>query len=256
MLVKSTCKRSRGVVAMIGCRGALDKPPSCCKLCMQVLMDCHIWLVIPSHQKHSCNRDRVQLQPWCPASLWHLFRVATQCAFGTTKSSRSSFLPLGIECTGIGLSDELWSSVDSTRSVGPPHWRHALLKVSSDQSSFGLPASLRLCSALDLLSGLLSNQSHAFGLICPVATQTSCSKSWSPSAMVGSWTSTQCAAPRVIPLRMDLIHVWVKVGSNPAQHICYGVICVLFGTLTGSWTLQGLQPIGDQWHWRLGVIMI
>ena len=42
MLVKSTCKRSRGVVAMIGCRGALDKLPSCCKQCMQVLMDCCI----------------------------------------------------------------------------------------------------------------------------------------------------------------------------------------------------------------------
>ena len=25
MLVKSTCKRSRGVVATIGCKGALDK---------------------------------------------------------------------------------------------------------------------------------------------------------------------------------------------------------------------------------------
>ena len=31
MLVKSTCMRSSRVVAMIGCRGALDKLPSCCK---------------------------------------------------------------------------------------------------------------------------------------------------------------------------------------------------------------------------------
>ena len=42
MLVKSTCKKSRGVVAMIGFKGALDKLPSCCKQCAQVLMDCHI----------------------------------------------------------------------------------------------------------------------------------------------------------------------------------------------------------------------
>ena len=50
MLVKSTCKRSRGAVATIGYEGALDKPPPCCKQCAQVLMDCHIWLVIPGHQ--------------------------------------------------------------------------------------------------------------------------------------------------------------------------------------------------------------
>ena len=97
MLVKSTCKRSRGAVAMIGCRGALDKAPSCCKQCVQVLMDCHTWLVIPGYQKCSYNRDRVQSWPWCPVSLWHLFRVVTQCAFGTMKSSRSSFSPLGVE---------------------------------------------------------------------------------------------------------------------------------------------------------------
>ena len=61
-------------------------------------MDCHIWLVSPSHQKCSYNRDRVWSRPWCPASLCHPFRVATWCTFGTTKSRRSSFLPLGIEC--------------------------------------------------------------------------------------------------------------------------------------------------------------
>ena len=33
MLVKSTCKRSREAVATIGCTGALDKLPSCCKQC-------------------------------------------------------------------------------------------------------------------------------------------------------------------------------------------------------------------------------
>ena len=38
MLVKSTCKRFRGAVATIGCKGALDKSPQCCKQCAQVLM--------------------------------------------------------------------------------------------------------------------------------------------------------------------------------------------------------------------------
>ena len=61
-------------------------------------MDCCIWVVIPGHQKCSCNKDKVWSQPWCPASWWHPFRVAIQCTFGTTKSSKSSFLPLGIEC--------------------------------------------------------------------------------------------------------------------------------------------------------------
>ena len=97
MLVKSTCKRSSRAVAMIGCRGALDKPPSCCKQCMQVLMDCHVWFVIPAHQMHSCNKDKVWSWPWCPASLWHPFRAVTWCAFGTMKSSKSSFSPLGME---------------------------------------------------------------------------------------------------------------------------------------------------------------
>ena len=180
MLIKSTCKRSRGAVAMIGCRGALDKLPSCSKQHAQVLMDCCIWLVIPSHQKHSCNRDRVQSWPWCSASLWHLFRAVTQCTFGTMKSRRSSFSPLGIEHRYRGFSDELWSSVYFARSVGPPYCRHALLKVSSDQSSFGLPTSLKLCSALDLLWASAQSVTCIWTNMYPVVTQTFRSKSWSP----------------------------------------------------------------------------
>ena len=68
LLVKSTCRRSRGAGAMIGCMGALGKLPSCCKKHVQVLMDCCIWLVIPSYQKCSCNKDKVWSQPRCPAS--------------------------------------------------------------------------------------------------------------------------------------------------------------------------------------------
>ena len=59
MLVKSTCTRSIRVVATIGCRGALDKLPSCCKQCAQDVMDCCIWLAMPGHQKCSHNKGRV-----------------------------------------------------------------------------------------------------------------------------------------------------------------------------------------------------
>ena len=97
MLVKSTCRRSRGTVATMGCKGALNKLPSCYRQCVQVLMDCCIWLVIPGHQKCSCNKDKIWSWPWCPTSWWHPFRVATCCTSGTMKSSKSSFLPLGIE---------------------------------------------------------------------------------------------------------------------------------------------------------------
>ena len=98
MLVKSTCKRSKGAVVTIGCRGALDKLPSCCKQCVQHLIECHIWLVMPGHQKCSHNRDRVWSHPWSPTSQWHPFKVETQWGLGTTKSRRSSVSPLGIEC--------------------------------------------------------------------------------------------------------------------------------------------------------------
>ena len=63
MLVKSKCKRSIRAVATIGCSGALDKLPSCCKQSDQDLMACYIWLAIPGHQKHSCNKDKVWSWP-------------------------------------------------------------------------------------------------------------------------------------------------------------------------------------------------
>ena len=98
MLVKSICRRSNGAVATITCRGTLGKLPSCYRQCMQFLMDCCIWLIIPGQQKCSCSNDKVWSQPWWPASLWHPFKVATRWALGTTNSSKSSVAPLGIEC--------------------------------------------------------------------------------------------------------------------------------------------------------------
>ena len=59
MLVKSTCRRSRGAVATMGCRGALGRLSSCCRHHVQFLIGCHIWLAIPGHQKHSCSKDKV-----------------------------------------------------------------------------------------------------------------------------------------------------------------------------------------------------
>ena len=59
ILVKSTCRRSRGAVATQGHKGALGVPPSNWRQCLQVLITCLICLAIPGHQKHSCNNDSV-----------------------------------------------------------------------------------------------------------------------------------------------------------------------------------------------------
>ena len=63
ILVKSTCKRSIGAVDTIGYRGTLDNLPLCYKQCEQDLRDFCTWLVIPSHQKCSCSKDREWLHP-------------------------------------------------------------------------------------------------------------------------------------------------------------------------------------------------
>ena len=154
MLVKSTCKRSIEAEATIGCRGALDKLLTCCKQCMEDLMDCCIWLAIPSHQKCSHNKEKVWSWPRWPASLWHPFRAAMQWALGTTKCRRSLVLPLGIEHRYRAP----WWIVKFC-------WFHkiswpSLLEVCSARSAFkSVPsASLKLHSTLGPPSGLLSNQ--------------------------------------------------------------------------------------------------
>ena len=130
---------------------------------MQVLMDCCIWLVIPGNQKHSYNKDRVWSWPLCPASLWHPIRVVTWCAFGTMKSSRSSFSPLGIEhryrafwwimkfCRFCKIS---WPS--SLEACSPKSIFRSVFFWASNQSK----------TVLSTGSSLLAcTQSHAFGLI-------------------------------------------------------------------------------------------
>ena len=163
MLIESTCRRSMGAVAMMGCMEALGKLPSCCIQYVQVLMDCHIWLVIPSHQKHSCSKDKVQSRLWCPASQWHPFRVVTWCASGTMKSSKSSFLPLGVECRyrHFWWIMKFWCFLKTSQPSLP---ETCSPKTASDQSSFGLLTSPTQHSALDPLSGLLPSQSHTFWL--------------------------------------------------------------------------------------------
>ena len=63
MLIKSTCKRSIGVVDPMRCKGTLDNLSSCCKQCVQDFRDFYFSPAIPGHQKHSCNRDKVQSHP-------------------------------------------------------------------------------------------------------------------------------------------------------------------------------------------------
>ena len=76
MLVKSTCRRSRGAVAMVGCKGALGMLPSCGRQHVQFLIACDIWMALPGHQRCSCSKNKVWSWPWCPASgdnhsEWH-----------------------------------------------------------------------------------------------------------------------------------------------------------------------------------------
>ena len=204
ILVKFICKRSNGVVATIGCRGTLDKSPWCCKQCMQDLVDCHIWLIIPSHQRHSYSNDNVWSWFWWPEFLWHPFRTATWWALGTTNSSRSSVSPLGIE-----------------HRYRAPWWIikfcqfhtiscHSSLEVCSTRSAFKSVFSCAFSpskTALNMGSSLWA-LAQSITSICtsawPAVTCTSFSKLRSRMAMAGLCTSAQCATPIAASSRIDL----------------------------------------------------
>ena len=200
MLMKSTCRRCRGAVATMGHKEALGKPPSCWKQCMQALIDCLICLAIPGYKKHSCNKDKVWSWPWCLASWWHPFRAAIWYAFGTRKSNRSSFSPLGID---RGHSGESWNSDDSSTPFNPLCWKHALQGVSSDWSCSGSLTSSAWHLGLGLLWAVAQLVICISACTCPAATCTSFSILWSPSTTEGSWPSALWAIPRVTPSRMD-----------------------------------------------------
>ena len=61
----------------------------------------------------------------------------------------------------IRLPNELQSSVDSTRSISLPHWRHVPPYVLLNLSSSGPSASLILHSTLGPLFGFWPNPLHA-----------------------------------------------------------------------------------------------
>ena len=216
---------------------------------MQDLIDCCIWSINPSHQKHSCNNDSVQLWPWWPASIWQPFKAVTWCALGTMKSRISSVSPLGIE----HRYKVLWGIIKFCQFLRI-HWP-SLLEACSARSAFKsvfFHAFSQSKTALNIGSSLWA---LAQSVICictsvqPVVTCTSCSKLWSPSTMVGSCTLAWCAAPNVTLSRIDLTvsgSSQVVTQLSTSATLCYHIPS---GIPTQSWTVQGLQPIGDWWHW-------
>ena len=218
-------------------------------------MDCHIWLASPGHQKHSHNRDRVQSQPWWPASLWHPFRVVTQCAFGTRKSRRSSFLPLGMECRYRAfwwIMKFCWFHKISWPSSLEAHYSISVFK------SAVLCTSNHFKTVLSMGSSLWASAQSVkctWTNMCPVATCTSFSKLCSPSTMVGSWISAQCAVPRVIPLRIDLtmsgsrwVVIWLSTSATVLLHHFW----------YSSWKLNLARAPTHRWPVasRLGVVIM
>ena len=182
-------------------------------------MACHNWLVIPSHQKHSCNRERVWSRPWYPASLWHPSGQQLDVPLGLQKAEDFHSHPWAWS-RGIGLSDEVWNSADSARSVCPTHWRHALLTASLNPLSFALPTSLK--STLNTGSSFWA-LAQSVTCICTstwlVATCTSCSKPWSPSINGGVVNLHLMCSSQGYSIQDQSHHVLVEVGSNPAQYL-------------------------------------
>ena len=252
MLVKSMCKRSNEVMATIRCRGTLGKLPSCCKQCMQDLIDCCIWLVIPGHQKCSHSNDKVQLWPWWPASLWHL---ATWWVLGTMNSSRSLVLALGIECRYKApqwITKFCWFCKISQPSS---------LEVCSARSAFKSVFFCAFSQSKTALNIGYSLWASAQSVICictspwPVVTHTCHSKLWSPSAMVGSWTSAQCTAPSAILSSMDLTmsgSSWVMTWLSTSAAVLSCPLWYSNSKLNCTRDLTHQWPVAS----RLGVVIM
>ena len=96
ILVESTCSNSKGAVTMMGHIGALAWVPSCRMHCLQLLITLWICLAIPFHQNWSCSKYRACHWPWCSASWWHPFVVATQWAVEAMNCRTSSNSPGGV----------------------------------------------------------------------------------------------------------------------------------------------------------------
>ena len=148
-------------------------------------MDFHIWLTIPGHQKHSLSSDRVWLQPWCLASLWHPFKMVMQWAFRTTNSRKFSVLPLGVE----GRYKAPWWTIkfgQFCRIILPSllealSARRAFKSVlfwAFSQSNTALSAGFSLWASAQSVTCICTRMQHA-------VTHTSCSKWWALSTTVG-----------------------------------------------------------------------
>ena len=167
------------------------------------------------------TNGRVWLCPWWPASQWHPFRVATQCALGITKSMRSSVFPLGIEhrykapwwvtifcqfCRiSVPSSPEAWSARSIFRFV-------CFCTFSQPNTVLNIRSSL-WASAQSVTCISTNGQS--------AVTCTSCSKCLLPSTMAESWISAWCTIPKAIPSRMDFtvsrssqVVTWVRTSAT------------------------------------------
>ena len=150
---------------------------------------------------------------------------ATQWAFGTVKSRRSSVSPLGLECR-----------------YKAPWWTMNFCQLHRSS----LPSSLEECStrsafksvlfcAFSQFNTVLNIRSSFWALaqlvtcICtraqPAVTCTSCSKLQSPSTMAGSWTSAWCADPKVTLSRIDFtvsgsrwVVTWLSAFTTVLSH--------------------------------------
>ena len=197
MLVKSTCMRSRGAVAMIGCRGP--------------------WTSYP-HVVSSMYRSY-----WTAASDWSFLVTKSIPAIGTESShspdvlhpygihlewwpnaplglwwANISFLPLGVECRYRALCwimkfcQFLQISHPSSLEACSPKSVFSSVFFGFNQSKTALSTGSSLWASAQSVMCIWTNM-H------PAVTCTSCSKLWSPSTTAGLWISTHCAAPRLFP---------------------------------------------------------
>ena len=203
----------------MGHKGALGKPPSYWRQHVHALIVCLICLAIPGYQQCSCKKDQSNGHG---LGVLHLndthLEQQSQCAFSTTKSSRSSFFPLGVECIDRGhFSRSCEILTWFLHTIHPSSLEmHALTRIVL-RSAFFLTS---IASAIEhLVLGLpVSAVAKLMTCIstrtCPVATTcTSFSMLWSPSTtgrvyllLPPGW------CPRITQSRMDC--TWL---SGPRQ---------------------------------------
>ena len=188
-------------------------------------MDCCTWLLIPGHQMHSYNKHRVQSCPWWPASQWHPFRAATQCALGTTKSRRSSVSPL---CVKHRYKAAWWivKFCQFCRITLP-----SSLEACSIRSIFKSVCFCTFSQSNTVLNIGSSLWASAQSVTCistngqSVVTCTSCSKHCLPSTTARSWTLAWGAIHMVIPSMMDFtvsgfswVVTWLTISATMLSH--------------------------------------